>query len=62
MQVAVGPAHDYLNDVMKPVQRDAGGHHETSPDGRLEINRRLELFCLLSQNKQRQARAEVTPF
>jgi hypothetical protein len=37
MEMAVGPAHDNLNDIVKAVQCNAGRHHKTPPDLRLYI-------------------------
>jgi len=37
MQVAIGPAHDNLNDIKQAVLGDAGWYHKTPPNYRFDI-------------------------
>lgn len=46
MQMRIRPAHDGLNDVVKPVEFDATWHHEISPDARLDVKEGdLQFHC-----------------
>ena len=37
VKMAVSPSHYNLDDIMQPVQRDAGGNDKAPPDGRLNF-------------------------